>query len=293
MKFLIDAWKRRAWRRDTEAISQLPGSRPAVLITGGSEGIGLELARVSWGPDCTVFLVARTREKLESAAQTLRSELQADVRTIAVDITEAGAARHIAAELARTDHFADILINNAGIGASGHYALENPETLRQLTELNITALDTLTRAFLPAMLVRGRGGIINVASLGGLAPGPYQAAYYASKAYVISLTRALAYEERGRGVRFCAVAPGPVNTKFHDRMDAESALYRHILPALSPAQVARSTKRGFDWGHTLIIPGIFNSALGLALRVLPGILTVPIVAILLKPRATGPDARHR
>ena len=99
-------------------------------------------------------------------------------------------------------------------------AKQDPLLLSNLTELNVTALTRLTRTFLPDMLVRGRGGIINVASLGGFTPGPYQAAYYASKAYVIALTRALAHENRGMGVRFAVVAPGPVNTKFHAKMDA-------------------------------------------------------------------------
>ena len=177
-----------------------------------------------------------------------------------------------------------------GSVSPGAFTSHDPAELDRLVELNIAALSRLTRAFLPDMLVRGRGGIINIASLGGFSPGPYQAAYYASKAYVISLTRALAHENRGMGVRFAVVAPGPVETRFHARMDAERAFYRRFLPALSPARVARATMFWYAQGSTVIVPGLFNTALALALGFLPGLLTIPVVALLLHPRDVERDA---
>ena len=293
MKSLIDVWLRRGWRRDDEALARLAGAHPAVVVTGGSEGIGFELARSFAPSGDAVLLVARDRERLEAAAARLGEETGRRFLTLALDVTEPDAPERIAASLAETGHYVDVLINSAAIGASGDFAGEDPATLRRLTELNITAQDALIRAFLPAMLLRGGGGVVNVSSLGGFGAGPYQAAYYASKSYVIALTRALAHETRGKGVRIATVAPGPVNTQFHARMDAEGSLYRYVLPALSAAQVARSAKRGYDWGHTLIVPGVFNNVLALALRVLPGMFTTPIVAILLKPRFGTADVRQQ
>ena len=115
------------------------------------------------------------------------------------------------------------------------------------------------RHALPAMLARGEGGIINVASLGGLVPGPNQAAYYASKAYVVSLTRAVATENAGRGVRLMALAPGPVDTGFHRAMGAELSFYRQLMIALSPEQTARAAYRGYMLGLHLVVPGVTAS----------------------------------
>jgi short-subunit dehydrogenase len=138
---------------------------------------------------------------------------------------------------------------------------------------------------------RGSGGVINVASLAGYAPGPYQAAYYAAKAYVIALTRAVAYEVRGQGVRVCVVTPGPVETQFHARMGAEASIYRTWVPSASPAAIARSTYRGYWLGCHVIQPGLFTPVLALAMRLLPGIVLAPLIGTLLRPR--GPeDARH-
>lgn len=281
---LIDIWKRRAWRRDDDAIRAFDGLAPAIVITGGSDGIGLALAQEFASPDFATVLIARTPEKLETARNILNASSHNNIFTLPLDITIATAADQISAFLGTHGLYADILINSAGIGTTGEFASEPAEKLTATTELNVTALTTLCRAFLPGMLVRGRGGIINVSSLGGFAPGPYQAAYYASKAYVISLTRALAHENRGQGVRFATLASGPVNTEFHARANGESALYRHILPAMSAQAIARSTKRGYSLGRSLIVPGIFGNLIALALRILPAMLTTPIVAILLKPR---------
>ena len=107
------------------------------------------------------------------------------------------------------------------------------------------------------MKARGAGGILNVASLGGYAPGPYQAAYYASKAYVLSLTEALAAEAAGSGVRICVVAPGPVETRFHAKMGGEGAFYRSFIRAQTPKAVAASAYRGFMLGRRVVVPGLF------------------------------------
>ena len=154
----------------------------------------------------------------------------------------------------------------------------------QLIDLNVRALTALSRHFLAGMRVRGRGGILNLASLGGYAPGPNQAVYYASKAYVLSFSEAVAAEVAGEGVRISALAPGPVNTRFHARMGAEQALYRYLVMPSSPEGVARAGYRGFALGWRVIVPGILNPFLALAMRILPHRIVIPIVGMLLKQR---------
>ena len=154
-----------------------------------------------------------------------------------------------------------------------------------MVDVNVRALTVLTRHFLAGMRVRGRGGILNLASLGGYAPGPYQAAYYASKAYVISLSEALAAETAGEGVRVCALAPGPVDTLFHARMRAEACpLPQLLLPPASAEAVARAGYLGFALGWRVTVPGLINPFLALAMRVMPHRLVIPIVGWLLQPR---------
>lgn len=283
---LVDYWKRRAWHRDPEAIASLKGTKPAVVITGGSDGIGLALARAFASTDHAVVLIARDPEKLELARAHVEAECDQDniILTLSQDITTQQAPHNIRALLEQNDLFADILINSAGIGTTGEFAAEPADKLSAMADINVTALTRLCREFLPDMLTRGRGGLINVSSLGGFAPGPYQAAYYASKSYVISLTRAIAHETRGQGVRIATVAPGPVNTAFHARAEGETSFYRHILPAMSPEQIAASAHRGYDLGQTVIIPGLFSNITAIAMRMLPAMLVSPVVAILLKPR---------
>ena len=154
----------------------------------------------------------------------------------------------------------------------------------RLADLNMGALTNLMHRHLPAMLARGRGGILNVASLAGYLPGPHQAIYYASKAYVMSLTEAVAAENRGQGVRIAVLAPGPIATAFHKTMGGDSAYYTALAGLMGPNYVARKALRGFLWGQTVIIPGLHYRILGFLMRWVPHPLLVPITGWLLKPR---------
>jgi short-subunit dehydrogenase len=290
MAKLIEAWRRRYWRADPAALAAYAGLRPFTVVTGGSEGIGLALARRFAGAGNDVLLVARRPEPLIAAAERIRAESRVEVATASIDITRPDAIGALEAALAARWAYADILVNSAGIGLAGQFGEQSPETLAQLLDLNVRALTTLSRHFLAGMRVRGRGGILNLASLGGYAPGPHQAAYYASKAYVLSLSEAVAAETAGEGVRVCALAPGPVNTRFHARMGAEGALYRALVPPASAEAVARMGYLGFVLGWRVTIPGLINPCLALALRVMPHRLVIPIVGWLLQPR--GQNAPH-
>ncbi len=284
MQSPLQAWRRRWWRPDPQALAAYAGLKPMVVVTGGSEGIGLALARRFAAAGNDLVLVARRLEPLREAADRIRAEFKVEAVAVPVDVTSPGAIPTIEAALAAQRAYADVLVNSAGIGLAGPFHDQAPEAIMQLIDLNVRALTALSRHFLAGMRVRGRGGILNLASLGGYAPGPNQAVYYASKAYVLSFSEAVAAEVAGEGVRISALAPGPVNTRFHARMGAEQALYRYLVMPSSPEGVARAGYRGFALGWRVIVPGLFNPFLALAMRILPHRIVIPIVGVLLKQR---------
>lgn len=261
---------------------------PAAVITGGSRGIGLAFARVFIGEGHTVLLVARNSDALANAAKALQPTGTGRVFTLVCDVTSGDAIANIETALTQSGCYLDILINNAAMGASGPFAEASLEDLETLMALNIAALTRLTRHATTGMIARGRGGILNIASLGGVVPGPYQAAYYASKAYVMSLTEALAAELSGRGVRISVVAPGPVETRFHAAMGADRALYRTLLPGLTPDHVARRSFYWFMLGQRVIVPGLLYQFFYVTLRVMPHPLSVLLTGWLLKNPPRGP-----
>lgn len=284
MRSLVLAWRRRWWRRDPAALAAFEGLRPVTIVTGGSEGIGFELARRFASAGNDVMLVARRLAPLEQAAAEIRAESKADVSVLSLDVTAPDAVAQIEAALASHGAYADVLVNNAGIGLAGPFHAHAAADVLRLVDLNVRALTLLTHHFLPGMRVRGRGGILNLASIGGFAPGPNQAAYYASKAYVLSLTEAIAAETAGEGVRVCALAPGPVNTRWHEKAGAQSAFYRSFVPPASARSVAWAGYLGFVLGLRVTIPGLVNPFMALAMRIMPHRIVIPIIGVLLRPR---------
>jgi len=292
MQTLLQAWRRRWWRPDPAAQAAYAGLKPMTVVTGASEGIGYALARRFAAAGNDLILVARRPELLSQAADRIRADFKVEAIAVPADVTMPAAIPAIEAALAQHRAYADVLVNCAGMGLAGPFINHPPEAVLQLLDLNVRALTELMRHFLPAMRARGRGGILNLASLGGYAPGPYQAVYYASKAYVISLTEAVAAETAGEGVRVSALAPGPVNTGFHRKMGSERAFYRYLVLPASAESVAGAGYRGFALGWRIIVPGLLNPFLALAMRVLPHRIVIPIIGWLLQPRGVGEkDAR--
>jgi len=288
---LGNVWVRRGVRPDAAALQAVDGLTPAVVVTGASRGIGLALAQRFASKGHAVVLVARHPGPVQEAAAHVRASAPGRIAVpAALDVTDADAFAQLQATLRGNSLYLDVLINNAGLGLGGTFETQAPKDIDRLVALNVGALTRWTRLALPDMRARGRGGILNVASLGGFVPGPYQAAYYASKAYVISLTEAVAAECAGSGVRLAVLAPGPVNTGFHAQMKAERALYRVLLPAASPDKVAASAYRDFSLGRRLIVPGLLNLLFAWALRVTPHTITVPLMAWLLRPPLEKSDA---
>jgi short-subunit dehydrogenase len=278
---LADVWIGRRAMPQPEALAAVSGLSPAVVITGASRGIGQALASRFARAGRNVVLIAREERTLDAATKDIAQSTGVRAVAMPLDVTLSDVPQRLDAALKDAGLYADVLVNNAGVGLAGAFADHSQDALDALITLNITAATRLMRHALPPMVARGRGGVLNVGSLGGLVPGPYQAAYYASKAYLVSLTEAAAFEARGRGVRIAVVAPGPVDTTFHQTMQAENALYRAVIPALSAEAVANSAYRGFTIGRTVIVPGVLPSLAAVAVKLLPHAVTVPLVGALL------------
>lgn len=257
---------------------------PYTAVTGGSRGIGFAIAYRFARQGHNILLVARDGVALEDAARNLRGGCPVGVATLSLDVARSDAVAVIEATLLALGGHAEVLVNNAGLGYCGDFADASGQELDDLIALNVSAPGRLMLGLLPGMRQRRSGGVVNVASLGGFVPGPYQAAYYASKAYLISLSEAVGAEVRGHGVRVMVVAPGPIATRFHAAMGADSAWYRRFLPQSTPESVARWAVLGYNLGVRVVVPGVLLHVAFAALRLLPHAITVPVMAMMLHPR---------
>lgn len=243
------------------------------LVTGASGGIGLELARLFAADGHDLVLVARSREKLSSLAEELKSKHGVAARALAADLARAEAPGEIFAALQREGVGVDALVNNAGIGSYGLFAETDLKTELDLLQINVVALTHLTKLFLPSMIARGRGYVCQVASTAAFQPGPLMAVYYASKAYVLSFSEALTNECAGTGVRVSALCPGPTETGFVAAAGmGESKLFdANVMGARA---VAVAGYRGLLEGKTIVIPGLRNRVLASSYRFAPrGLIT--------------------
>jgi len=239
-----------------------------VLITGASSGIGLELARCFAADGCRLVLLARNTEALETLAKELRQAHKIETLVLTADLSRPETPARVFKELQGRGIMVDVLVNNAGFGANGAFAGLPLQRQLEMIQVNITALTNLTGLFLPGMIERRLGGVLNVGSLAGFLPGPGMAIYYASKAFVLSFTEALAEELTGTGVTATALCPGPTATNFGNVSHGQK-MRRLNTPKMSAATVARHGHRAFRKGRWLAIPGWQYRFLTLLVRILP------------------------
>lgn len=246
------------------------------LITGASGGIGYELAKLFANDHHNLVLVARNGPRLAQIADELQRQFGVSVKTVALDLVAPGAPQSLFDELKRDGIAVDIVVNNAGYGKLGEFAAVPVEESLGQIQLNVTALTYLTRLFLGPMLERGSGRIMNVASTAGFQPGPLMAVYYATKAYVISFSEALANELADKGITVTCLCPGATETGFASRAgNDKSRLFKQLAP-MDAKTVALKGYRGLMAGKTLVIPGLKNWLLAESLRVSPRKLVTAI-----------------
>jgi short-subunit dehydrogenase len=245
------------------------------LITGASNGIGLEIARVL-AHDHDVVLVARNTAKLEALATELGG-----AQVITADLADPGAVARLVAAVPNVD----VLVNNAGIGGFGAFAEADLDKTLDMIQLNITSLTALTRAYLPGMLERGSGRIMNLASTASFQPGPLMAVYYATKAYVLSFTEAIAEETRGTGVTVTALCPGPTESGFQSAADMELSPLVANKKLPTSAEVAAYGVNAMNSGDVVAVPGMLNKIMAGSVRFAPR----PVIRrVVYKMQATKP-----
>ncbi|HKS73688.1 MAG TPA: SDR family oxidoreductase [Terriglobales bacterium] len=240
-----------------------------ILITGASGGIGYELAKLFAKDHHELVLVARSGDKLAKFAEELQRQFGISVKAVPLDLAAPSAAQVLFEQLQRDGIAIDVLVNNAAYGVLGEFAeIPLEESLGQI-QLNITALTELTRLFLGPMKERKSGKILNVASTAGFQAGPRMAVYYASKAYVISFSEALAAELEGSGVVVSCLCPGPTETGFQKRAAMEKTTLARKPGTMDAKTVALDGYRGLKAGKTLVISGMLNWLVAESVRFAP------------------------
>ncbi len=252
------------------------GRGKTALITGASSGIGLELARRCARAGFNLVLVARGEAALRQLAAELEQRHGVRATVLARDLADPASPPAIRAACDAAGIGVDVLVNNAGFASYGPFSESDLDVELQMIQVNTAALTQLTRLFLDGMLARRAGRILNIASTAAFQPGPLMAVYYATKAYVLSFSEALANELRGSGVTVTALCPGPTASGFQQRAAMEDS--KLVAGKIAgPAEVARAGYAGLMKGQTIVIPGARNKALVFIVRLTPRNLVTRIV----------------
>jgi len=233
------------------------------LVTGGSAGLGVEFARQLSKRGYRLVLVARRKQRLDDLAKEL-----GNARATAIDLSKASAAAKLMADLTANGETVDLLVNNAGFGLIGPFAESDAARERQMIDLNVGVLTDLCRAVAPDMIKRKAGGIINVASTAAFQPGPKMAVYFATKAFVLSLTEALHEELKPHGIKVSCLCPGPTRTEFGEVAGfGGNSLFDKV--AMNAAEVVETGLKGLDSNHAVVVPGWTNKVVAASTRFAP------------------------
>jgi short-subunit dehydrogenase len=266
-----------------------PDPSSAALVTGASSGIGAEIARELAKRGHGVVLVARRKDRLDELAAELRSTYGIRAETLGCDLSKPPARDRLPGRVGSLELEVHVLVNNAGFATGGPFAQSDPQRELEQVRVLVEAPVALTSAFLPAMVQRGRGAILNVASTAGMQPLPYSAGYSAAKAYMLTFSEALHQEVRGAGVTVTALAPGPVDTEFWDQAgwqvggrSFEKAVPTPVKP--SARDVARAGVSGLASGRRVVVPGLSMRAGMLAARYVPHAVKLPVIEKVMRPR---------
>ena len=226
--------------------------KKVALVTGASAGLGVEFARQLSERGHALVLAARRKDRLEELAREL-----GNARAVAIDLSKKDAAAKLLANLEANGEVVDLLVNNAGFGLIGRFAELDAKRERQMIDLNVGALTDLCRAVAPGMIERKGGAILNVASTAAFQPGPKMAVYFATKAFVLSLSEALHEELKPHGIAVTCLCPGPTRTEFGDVAGfGGNGLFDRV--AMEAPKVVEVGLKGLDRNKAVVVPGVVN-----------------------------------
>jgi uncharacterized protein len=238
------------------------------LITGGSVGIGAALADVFAAHGHDLILVSRNRDKLEARGGAIHAQHGVEVVCLAEDLTDPQGSRRLYEAVAARQLDVHYLVNNAGVGVYGRFATTDLDAELKMIQLNVTSVVDLTKRFLPSMIARGNGRILNVASTAAFVPGPWMSVYFASKAFLLSFSQAIGYELKPNGVTVTTLCPGPTESEFKVRAGSQrSRLFESFV--MDAPRVARVGYDGMMKGKSVAIPGLRNKMVPVATRLAP------------------------
>jgi len=257
--------------------------KPAVVVTGAASGIGRELARVAAREGSVMVLVDQSQPALDDLAVELGNS-GTPAYAISIDLACRDAGEHVQDRLAELDVYCDVLVNSAGFALFGAATQLDREEQLSLLDVNARALTDLTVRFLPGMVARRRGGVLNVGSITGYVPGPNMAVYHASKAYVRSFTATLAAETAGTGVTVTCLSPGVVRTALFNRAAVDQTRLFKLMPRANALETAEAGWRAFRAGKRLVIPGLTNRMILSVCLFLPEALVLRLISVLQRPR---------
>lgn len=262
----------------------MENTKKTVLITGGTEGIGFELARLFAKDNYHLILVSRTQDKLETAAQSLKVEFNANVQTIAKDLKDHESNKQLYQEVKSMAGDIDVLVNNVGQGEYGQFLDNDIDRELEIINLNIGSYVILTKYFLKDMVARNKGKILNVGSIAGETPGPWQAVYHGTKAFINSFTEAVNNEVKDTEVTLTLLRPGATDTEFFDKADMENAKMVKEGKLADAAKVAQDGYDALMAGKHSITSGLMNKIMVGAANVLPDNLAAESMRRQQKPK---------
>lgn len=250
--------------------------KKTALITGASNGIGLELARIHASKGGNLVLVARNKSKLDEIKNELENIFNVAVYTIGKDLSVVNAAQDVYDETSKQNIQIDFLINNAGFGDFGLFADADWNKELEMINLNISTLTLFTKLYLQDMVKRGSGKIMNLASTASFQPGPMMAVYFATKSYVLSFSEAISNEVSNKGVSVTALCPGPTTSGFQTAasMDNSKLFNNKNLP--TSKEVAKYGYNAMIKGKTVAIHGIMNNILASSIRFVPRAMVLKV-----------------
>jgi len=248
-----------------------------VLITGGGSGLGLALAECYARDGHSLILTARNEQRLSAAKDRLESTYHVPVTVIAANLGKAEGPEALMTAIQAQGLQVDVLVNNAGFGDFGDFADSDLAKQQAMVSLNITALMTLCHAVLPVMRQKRHGRILNVASIAAFQSGPYMSVYYATKAFVLSFSEALARELKGSGITVTALCPGPIRTGFEEAASLENSALFRSLPVSTAEEVAAYGYRAAQKGKPVAVHGVLNRLLVFGVRFAPRRLVTNMV----------------